>query len=225
MKSGSSVSAIMQRLATILRGFAYVWFLLFAATVLLSCVGAVLTEGLWGGVVQIATWWNPLNVSNYLVVSVVISPGIGALAVANRINPGSRRQEALRLVREAAEAFRDLDDDRKVVEAFGAVLEATIEARQRDFQAASARMSSALSSKDGTEMQVAARSLAGVVKSLRPESELPYPIARIRKALQNVLAVTDDPKVCNALNIGLIHLNEWVPERELPTAPVKRFAE
>jgi hypothetical protein len=52
---------------------------------------------------------------------------------------------------------------------------------------------------------------------LRKESELPYPVATIRAAIERMLVGTDDPRLYEHLRVSLVCLREYAPDAEVPT--------
>lgn len=68
-------------MALALRIFAYVWFAISAGIVLFGLVGIYLRDG-FSGVQEVM---SPFNVVNSLLVLLLISPGLGALALSERL--------------------------------------------------------------------------------------------------------------------------------------------
>ena len=63
--------------AKILKGFAYIWGFLFTIVSILSIVGIFLRDGLAQGFVSLIKYFSTLNILNYLVILILLSPAIG----------------------------------------------------------------------------------------------------------------------------------------------------
>lgn len=71
----------MSKLIRILRGFAYVWFVLASLFIIASLIMIWRYEGSS----RIQEIVNPLNIWNYVILLLALAPGLGSLFVANYI--------------------------------------------------------------------------------------------------------------------------------------------
>lgn len=71
----------MSKLIRILRGFAYVWFVLAS----LFIIASLFMIWRYEGPSRVQEIMNPLNVWNYVILLMALAPGLGSLFLANYI--------------------------------------------------------------------------------------------------------------------------------------------
>lgn len=72
----------MKTWAKILKVFGYIWCILAIAIILVGTIGVWMSEG-FSGVQRLL---NPFNVINWLLMVIILIPGIGALIWSEKIN-------------------------------------------------------------------------------------------------------------------------------------------
>lgn len=71
----------MKTWATILKVFGYIWCVLAGLLILAGIVGVWMSKGFSG----IQRLLSPFNISNWFVTIITLTPGIGALVLADKI--------------------------------------------------------------------------------------------------------------------------------------------
>ncbi len=75
-------------LASLLRKFAVVWFVLAGIVIFLSTLMIWYKEGFW----RVQEIFSPFNVVNFIVIMITLAPGFAARALADRLE---RRRRAI----------------------------------------------------------------------------------------------------------------------------------
>jgi len=71
----------MKTWAKVLKVLGYIWCILAIAIILVGTIGVLMSEGFSG----IQRLLSPFNVINYIVMFIIILPGIGAIIWADKI--------------------------------------------------------------------------------------------------------------------------------------------
>jgi len=72
----------MKVLITALKAFGYVWLFLAGLVILVGIVGVWMNKGFSA----VQDLFSPFNIANWLVTALTLAPGIGAVALADKLS-------------------------------------------------------------------------------------------------------------------------------------------
>ncbi len=81
----------MKILIRLLRGFANIWFVLAGIFI----VGNLVLVWYYEGFSRVQEIMSPFNIWNFIMVMITVSPGLGALLLANHLEQKKRSEEPI----------------------------------------------------------------------------------------------------------------------------------